>query len=75
MRGARQWLPDPYWKTREKQGARTSGGNNNDDDNQFGDIPSLMFKEESNRGELRKKIPAKLKKMAPLKENVLLDQL
>ena len=39
----------------DQKGARamTSGGNNNDVDNQGGDMPSWMFKEESNRGELR----------------------
>ena len=44
----------------------TSGGNNNDDDNQGGDMPSWMFKEESNRGKIKKrdwkKKPAQLKK-------------
>ena len=45
--------------------ARTSGGNN-DDDNQDGDMPSWMFKEESNRGKTKKgdwkKKPAQFKK-------------
>ena len=55
VRGACQILPDPDRKVedqRETQ-ARTSGGNNNDDDNQGGDMPSWVFKEESNRGKLR----------------------
>ena len=46
--------------------ARTSGGNNNDDDNQGGDMPSWMFREESNRGKTKnrdsKKKPAQIKK-------------
>ena len=52
VKGARQMLPDPNWKADNQKGARarTSGGNNNDDDNQGGDMPSWMFKEESNRG-------------------------
>ena len=50
VRGARQMLPDPDWKADNKREAqaRTSGGNN-DDDNQRGDMPSWMFREESNR--------------------------
>ena len=51
-------LPD--WK------AGTSGANNNDNDNQGGDMPSWMFKDESNREETKnidsKKKPAQLKK-------------
>ena len=34
--------------------ARTSGGNNNDDDAQGSDLPSWMFKEESNKDETNK---------------------
>ena len=70
--------------------ARTSGANNNDDDNQVRDMPSWVFKEESNREKPKnkdsKKKPAQIKKMitmlhkmskskkAPQKESVLLDQ-
>ena len=53
-------------KTRVELETRTSGGNNNDDDNQGGDMPSWMFKEESNRGEIKnrdsKKKPAQTNK-------------
>ena len=51
VRGARQMLPDPDWKAEDQREARarTNGGNNNDDDNQGGDMPSWMFKDESNR--------------------------
>ena len=68
MRGARQMLPDPNWKADNQKEARvrTSGGNNNDDDNQGGDMPSWMFKEESNRGKTKnrdsKKKPAQILK-------------
>ena len=52
-------------KTRVELETRTSGGNN-DDDNQGGDMPSWMFKEESNRGEIKnrdsKKKPAQTNK-------------
>ena len=52
VRGASQMLPEPNWRADNQKEARvrTSGGNNNDDDNQGGDMPSWMFKEESNRG-------------------------
>ena len=57
VRGACQILTDPDWKAEDESGAqatcRTRGGNKNDDDNQGGDMPSLMFKEESNRGETK----------------------
>ena len=68
MRGAHQMLPDPDWKAEDQRGARarTSGGNNKDDDNQGGDMPSWMFNEESNIGEIKKRDskrkPAQLKK-------------
>ena len=68
MRDACQMLPDPDWKAEDQRGsrARTSVGNNNDDDNQGSDLPSRMFKEESNREETKnrgsKKKPAQLKK-------------
>ena len=68
VRGARQMLPDPDWKAdnqREAQ-AKTSGGNNNNDDNQGCDMPSWMFREESNRGKTKyrdpKKKPAQIEK-------------
>ena len=56
VRGACQMLPDPDWKVEDQREARdrTSGGNNNDDDNQGGDMPSWMFREESNRGKTKK---------------------
>ena len=91
VRGAHQMLPDLDWKAEVQKGARarTSGGNNNDDDNQGGDMPSWMFKKESNRGETKietqrrnqpksRKIITVLDKMsksrrAPQKENMLLD--
>ena len=46
MRGERQMLPDPDWKTdnQREARARTSGGNNDDNDNQVGNMPSWMFK-------------------------------
>ena len=90
VRGARQMLPDPDWKAEDQREARakTSGGNNND--NQGGDMPSWMFKEESNRGKTKnrdsKKKLAQIKKRismlhkmskfkkAPQKKSVLLDQ-
>ena len=52
VRGARQMLPDPYWKAEDQRGARggTSASNSNDDDNQGSDMPSWIFKEESNTG-------------------------
>ena len=52
VRRACQMLPDPNWKTDNHKEARvrTSGGNYNDDGNQGGDMPSWMFREESNRG-------------------------
>ena len=55
MRGAHQMLPDPDWKAenQEETRARTSGGNNDDNDNQGGDMPSWMFKQESNRGKTK----------------------
>ena len=55
VRGARQMLPDPDWKAEDQieVRARTSGGNNDDDDSQGGDMPSWMFKEESNRGKTK----------------------
>ena len=51
VRGARQMLIDPDWKAEDQREARarTNGGNNNDDDNQGDDMPSWMFKQESNR--------------------------
>ena len=47
----------PDWKTEDQREARarTSAGNNNDGDNQGGDMPSWMFKEESNREETKKR--------------------
>ena len=60
-------LPEPNWKAdnQKEARARTSDGNN-DDDNQGGDLPSWMFKEESNRGKTKnrdlKKKPAQIKK-------------
>ena len=68
MKGACQMLPETDWKAEDQRRsrARTSVGNNNDDDNQGGDMPSWMFKEESNREETKnrdsKKKPAKIKK-------------
>ena len=68
VRAARQMLPDPDWKAEDQREAqaRTSGGNNKDNDNQGSDMPSWMFKEESNRGKTRnrdsKKKPAQIKK-------------
>ena len=68
VRAARQMLPDPDWKAEDLREARamTSGGNNKDNDNQGSDMPSWMFKEESNRGKTRnrdsKKKPAQIKK-------------
>ena len=68
VRGARCKLPDPEWKAEVQRGAlaKTNVGNNNDDDNQGGDMPSWMFKEESNRGETKtrdsKKKPAQIEK-------------
>ena len=68
VRGAHQMLPDPDWKTGDQRGAQTriSGGNCNDDDNQGGDMPSWLFKVESNRGETEKgdskKKPAQISK-------------
>ena len=70
VRGAHQMLPDPDsdWKAENQREAqvRTSGGNNNEGDNQGGDMPSWMFKEESNRGKAKnrdsKKKPAQIKK-------------
>ena len=52
-RGERQLLPGPVWKVEDQQGdrAKTSGGNSSDDDDQGGNMPSWMFKEESNREE------------------------
>ena len=44
----------------------SSEGNNNEDKNQGGDMPSWMFKEESNRGKTKnrdsKKKPSQIKK-------------
>ena len=92
VRGARQMLPDPDWKdgNQTEARARTSGGNNNDDDNQGGDMPSWMFREESNRGKTKyttqRRIQPRSRRMitvllkilkfqkAPQKESVLLDQ-
>ena len=68
VRGTRQMLPDPDWKAEDQieARARTSGGNNDDDDSQGGDMPSWMFKEESNRGKTKnrdsKKKPAQIRK-------------
>ena len=68
VRGARQMLLDPKWKADNQKEAPvgTSGGNNDDDDNHGGDMPSWMFKEESNRGKTKnrdsKKKPAQIKK-------------
>ena len=49
-------LPDPDWKAEDQQGAPASisRGNNNHDDAQGGDMPSWMYKEESNRRETKK---------------------
>ena len=60
VREARQMLPDPNWKAEDQRAyrARTSGGNN-DDDCQGGDIPSWMFKKESNREETKSTAPVK----------------
>ena len=69
-------------KTREKLELGPVG-DDNDDDYQGGDMPSWMFKEESNRGKTknrdsRKKTttPHKMSKFkkAPQMESVLLDQ-
>ena len=68
VRCARQILPDPDWKAEDQREprVRTSGDNNNYDDNKGGDMPSWMFKEESNRGKTKKgdlkKNPDQLKK-------------
>ena len=68
VRGARQMLPDPDSKAdnQREARARTSGNNNNDNDNQDGDMPSWVFKEESNRGKTKnrdlKKKPSQMKK-------------
>ena len=66
VRGALQMLPNPGPEPEDKRGARTSAGNNNDNDNQEGDMPSWIFKEESNREETKnidsKKKPVQLKK-------------
>ena len=67
VRDTCQMLPDLNWKAYNQKVAwvRTSGGNNNDDDNQGGDMPSWMFKEESNRGKTKnrdsKKKPSQIK--------------
>ena len=55
VRGARQKVSDPDWKAEDQRvaRARTSAGNNNDGDNRSGDVPSWMFKEESNREETK----------------------
>ena len=68
VRGARQMLLDPKWKADNQKEAPvgTSGGNNDDVDNHGGDMPSWMFKEESNRGKTKnrnsKKKPSQIKK-------------
>ena len=68
VRGARQMFSYPVWKAEERRRARarTSAGNSNDDDNQGSDMPSWMFKGESNRDLTKnrdsKKKPAQLKK-------------
>ena len=68
VRGTRQMLPDPNWKAEDQREAqaRTSGGNNDDNDNQGGDMPRLMFREESDRGKTKnqdsKRKPAQIKK-------------
>ena len=68
VRGAPQMLPDPDSKAdnQREARARTSGNNNNDNDNQDGDMPSWLFKEESNRGKTKnrdlKKKPSQMKK-------------
>ena len=51
-RGASQMLPDPDWKAEDQKEAqaKTIEGNNDDNDNQGGDMPSWMFREETNRG-------------------------
>ena len=48
-------LPDLDLKAEDQRAARTrtSAGDNNDDDKQGGDMPSLMFKEGSNREETK----------------------
>ena len=67
VRGARQMLPDPDWKAEDQREAqaRTNGDNNDDNDNQ-GDMPSWMFREETNRGKTKnrdsKRKPAQIKK-------------
>ena len=68
VRGAHQMLPDPDWKAEDQREAqaRTSRGNNDYNDNQGGDMPSWMFREESNRGKTKngdsKRKPAQIKK-------------
>ena len=48
-------LPDPNWKADQPgDQARTSGGKNNEDDDLGDDMPSWIFKEESNRKETKK---------------------
>ena len=60
VRVARQMLPDPEWKAEDQRGApaRTSAGSN-DDNNQGDDMPSWIFKEETNRGETKNKVSKK----------------
>ena len=53
-------------KTSKELGVRTSGGSNQDDDDQGSDMPSWMFKEESNSPIERKKKPAQPKKNVDL---------
>ena len=60
-------LPDIDWKAEDQRGARArTSVANNDNNNQGGDMPSWMFKEESDREETKnrdsKKKPAQLKK-------------
>ena len=74
VRVARHMLPESDWKAedqREDQ-ARTSGGNNNGNDNQGGDMPSWMFKEESNKGKAQNRDSKK--KPAQIKKNVMIQE-
>ena len=61
-------LPNPDRKAEEELWNQGEGGKNNDDNNQGGDMPSWMFKKESNRGDTKnrdsKKRPAQIKKNA-----------
>ena len=77
MRGARQMLIDPDLKAEDQRGAQASGGNNNDNEDHGGDMPSWMFKEESNREKTKKIAPKKAdskKKPSQSKKNDNLDK-